>query len=290
MVVKFNKNQMNFLKKQLPVNDPINSVYLSKKSSKAISEYFSKTGFFVDSWPYLEAELDLLEQNEIIYHNKRDSKYQLTYKGLIVIEYGIYSLNPEINKLLDDINKFYFKNNLKTQNKPFNPKERALLFTILGIQAFSEDSSMEFNDTNKIDFKEASHYSIDFLKKIFPEEENDYDSLWKSNAKGLDPVVAILNTKLEELPFKTEGLFIRPSNFNIYLDLLDLNGNIKSSNYIFLIKKLLKEKYLSETDKEELIQALNKIEKKSILLIKTNQNVDKLKIDNQVKDIIKYDY
>lgn len=290
MVISFKKSHINFLKKQMPSNK-INSVNLSKKSSKVLSEYISNTEFYHDSWPYSEAELDYLEKNGLIYYKNKDLKYQLTYKGLIVTEYGIYSLKPDINKFLDDLNEMYFEKNLKTQNKPFNPRERIILFTILGLKAFSMNHSIEFNDKNRIDFKEASNYSVKFLTNLFPEEEDEYNNTWNLNSKGLDPIVATLTKRLDELPLKTEGIFIRHSHFNIYLNLLDPNGNISASSCLYLLKKLLDEKYLSENGKEELIQAFNKIENKSILLIKSNdENMDKLKINNQLKDIIKYDY
>jgi hypothetical protein len=291
MTIKIKKQYLKFLNKIIPNTNFTNSVELSKKSLKTISDFLSSTSFYIENWPYSEAESDILVQNNILYHNRRDSKFQLTFKGLIIVEYGIINISAEIDKLLNDFNRIYFENPLKTQNEPFTPRERVIILTILGLQAFSQDHLVMLKENNSQDFIEATDDAIIILSKIFPNEKEEFKKIWDSSAKSHDSFFAVIRKRLNELPIKTEGLFNRAPNKNgIFLDIFCQNGDIYPSNYVYLLKKILDGKYLTEELKKELIVTLNEIEKKSISIVESVQPFDKLKVNTQIKELIMYDY
>lgn len=262
------------------------SVNLIKKNKKNIQEFFSSTNFKKDEWPYSQSDLDHLVNKKILYLVEKDGLYLLTYKGLATLEYN-FEFSNEFDRYLDDLNSHLFENNLKIKYEPLKSKDKVILFTVLGLFAFSPDYSLIVDDINKTEFAKAADFAVELLKQHHTKDVNELDKIWESTIIGEDAILKNLR-RLDEIPKKTGNVFKTASGktHGVYVDILNEDDSINEDKVLFLLRKIFDNKIFDIRQKQQLIDTLNNIEKSSFTLIRSNSTINKIKIKIELRDII----
>lgn len=275
-----------FLITKLSESNGRQSVNLIKKNKKNIQEFFSSTNFKKDEWPYSQSELDHLVSKKILYLIEKDGLYLLTYKGLATLEYNLEFSN-EFDRYLDDLNFHLFEKNLKIKYEPLKSKDKVILFTVLGLFAFSPDYSLIVDEMNKTEFAKAADFAVELLKQHHPKDVNELDKIWESTIIGEDAILKNLR-RLDEIPKKTGNVFKTASGnkHGIYVDILNEDGSINEDKVLFLLRKIFDKKIFDMRQKQQLIDTLNNIERGSFTLIRSNSTINKIKIKIELRDII----
>ena len=112
-----NNKQISELKKIFDKNsDNIKSTLdiMKQKNSNRL-KFFNDISFFRKEieLSYIEIE-ELINKGLLSVISERDLKLTLTLKALLMLEYGIIDPSSGTNKMLDDLNKRYFDNIMKT--------------------------------------------------------------------------------------------------------------------------------------------------------------------------------
>lgn len=275
-----------FLFKKIPKSKRRHSVDLIKRPIKNLQEFFTSTSFKRDEWPYSLSELDHLVNKGIIDLIEEEGYYILTYKGLAILEYNLEFSN-QFDSYLNDLNSLLFEKNLKTKYESLRPKDKVILFTVLGLYAFSPDLSLYVDESNKSEFAQSADFAVELLKKHDPENISDLDKIWESKVVGEDSILSTLR-RLDEIPKKTGNIFKVASGnkHGIYVDILKEDGSINEDRALFLLRKLFDNKIFNMGQKEKLIDTLNNIEKGHFSLIRSNNKINRIKIKIQLRDII----
>lgn len=275
-----------FLFKKIPESKRIYSVDLIKRPVKNLQEFFTSTSFKRDEWPYSLPELDHLVNRRIIDLIEEEGYYILTYKGLAILEYN-FEFSDQFDSYLNDLNSLLFEKNLKTKYESLRPKDKVILFTVLGLYAFSPDLSLYVDESNKSEFAQSADFAIELLKKHHPEDVIDLDKIWDSKVVGEDSILSTLR-RLDEIPKKTGNIFKVASGnkHGIYVDILKEDSSINEDRALFLLRKIFDNKIFDMGQKEKLIDTLNHIEKGHFSLTRSNNKVNRIKIKIQLRDII----
>ncbi|MFZ3059555.1 MAG: hypothetical protein WA102_07415 [Candidatus Methanoperedens sp.] len=275
-----------FLFKKIPESKRIHSVDLIKRPVKNLQEFFTSTSFKRDEWPYLSSELDHLVNIRIIDLIEEEGYYILTYKGLAILEYNL-EFSDQFDSYLNDLNSLLFEKNLKTKYESLRPKDKVILFTVLGLYSFSPDLSLYVDESNKSEFAQSADFAVELLKKHHPEDVIDFDKIWDSKVVGEDSILSTLR-RLDEIPKKTGNIFKVASGnkHGIYVDILKEDGSINEDRALFLLRKIFDNKIFDMVQKEKLIDTLNHIEKGHFSLIRSNNKINRIKIKIQLRDII----
>lgn len=287
LAFKIQPEQKEFLLERIEYSNKEKKAYfILDKQNKKKQDFYLSTRFFEKDWTFSKESLNTLLKNNLIYFVEKDGFYILTYKGVVVLEYDI-ELNSEINMYLDDLNKLFFDKQIKEKDKPLKEKEKAILLTTFGLLAFSPDYSFITNENNKYEVKESTSYAIEFLETIYPKDKDKFEKIWDSSVRGEDEILQNFR-RLDEIPKKTGNLF-KVSNrdkHGLYLDLLDENLEINKDKTLYVLRKILGKNKLSSEDKKGLMKVFSQIGNNSFLLIKSNVNIDKIKLKLQLNDII----
>lgn len=275
-----------FLYKKIPESKKKHSVDLIKKPVKNLQEFFSSTSFKRDEWPYSPSELDHLVNKRILDLIEEEGYYLITYKGLVILEYDL-EFSDLFDSYLNDINSILFEKNLKTKYESLKTKDKVILFTVLGLYAFSPDLSLYVDESNKSEFAQSADFAVELLKKHYPKDVNDLNKIWDSKVVGEDPILSTLR-RLDEIPKKTGNIFRVASGnkHGIYVDILKEDGSINEDRALFLLRKIFEDKIFDMDLKQKLIDALKNIEKGYFSLIRSNTTMNRIKIKMQLRDII----
>jgi hypothetical protein len=262
------------------------SVDLIKKPVKNLQEFFSSTSFKRDEWSYSLSELDHLVNKGILDLIEEEGYYLLTYKGLVILEYNL-EFSDQFDSYLNDLNSLLFEKNLKTKYESLRPKDKVILFTVLGLYAFSPDLSLYVDESNKSEFAHSADFAVELLKKHYPKDVSDLDKIWDSKVVGEDSILSNLR-RLDEIPKKTGNIFKVASGktHGIYVDILKEDGSINKDRALFLLRKIFDNKIFDMDQKQKLIDTLNNIDKGYFSLIRSNNKVNRIKIKIQLRDII----
>lgn len=275
-----------FLSTKLPESKKKFSIDLTKYYAKNIQEFFLKTNFQKDEWPYSQSELDYLVNKKVLYFVEEEGCYLLTYKGLTILEYNL-ELYEELDCYLNDLNFLYFEKNMKKKDEPLKPQDKPILFTVLGLYAFSSDYSLYIDESNKSEFAKSVDFAIELLKIHNLKEIDKLNKIWDSEVIGEDPILSI-RRRLTEIPPRTNNIFKTTSgnSHGIFIDIMNIDGSIDENKVLFLLKKVFNNKIFDKNEKEELIDTLNKIERGRFSLIQSSSNVNRIKIKRELRDII----
>ena len=211
-----------------------------------------------------DKELFLIKENILAYTDKNETKITLTFKGIVILEYGLATPDISTLRLLDDLNSIYFTKVFEEADVPLSSEEKAIIITFLGLMAFSPESSLKLSSykdfhSNIEDFKTCVEKSIQFLKLMGPNYvDNTLDKIWASNVRGEDPVNAKM-ARLNDISPRTNGIYYKGQRREgHYLNLMK-NREIDSADLEFLLKKLFDKGILSSEQRETFIELLKQI-------------------------------
>ena len=239
-----------------------------------------------------ETEVFLIKENILAYTDKNETKITLTFKGIVMLDYGLASLDISTKRLLDDLNSMYFTRIFEDAKVPLNGDEKAVIIVLLGLMAFSSESSLKLSSykashSNIEDFKACVEKSIQFLKFLGTKyDDNTLDKIWASNVRGEDPVNAKM-ARLNDITTKTDGIYQKGQRKEgHYLNLMK-NHEIDSTNLEFLLKRLFDKEILTLEEREKFIELLKEIFSERQNFITDSSDFDLLTNFYKMSDIIR---
>ena len=260
-------------------------LFILNKSTKNIQDFYLKnTTFDPKNYNISIAEIDELVNKKIIRKlNTENNNYSITFKGILILEYGLYNCYGNTENMLDEFNTTYFEDILKISKKNLTGKEKAVLLGLLGLMALSEDYTIKLTEANQYAFKAAADLSVSFIR-IFPEFYDDVkDALWKREIIGETPITAEMR-RLNDLTSKTENIYKNDKGY--YLQILN-NSNIDENALKFLLKKIFENKFVDNENKEKLKNLLDEIQQKCApMVFYESPKFNKLEIRGQIRSII----
>ncbi len=263
------------------------SIDLLKKSNVNRKKEFELYIFDPEKLGLELNEIDLLIQNKIIF--EKDSKFILTYKGIIIIEYSILAYDMHVNSFLDDLNKGLFDKIWQKTKASFEAQEKVIIITLLGLGCFSKKTALTlsssrdkiFSNINEI--KKCVDSGIDFLKSI-EYGDKTLDNIWNSKVRGEDPVVARFS-RLNTIRLKSNVVVMSGGKY--YLDLIS-NGELNTEAFEILLDKLFDKKQLDATQRTAFNKLLKEIEENRFRVIVNPSDPDfnVLQVKFQIQDEI----
>lgn len=239
-----------------------------------------------------DTEILLVEENILAYIDKNQTKITLTFKGIVMLEYGIASRDISTRRLLDDLNFMYFTKVFEDAKVPLNGDEKAVIITLLGMMAFSSESSLKLSSykaahSNIEDFKACVEKSIQFLEFMGTKYvDNTLDKIWASNVRGEDPVNAKM-ARLNDITTKTDGIYQKGQRKEgHYLNLVK-NNEIDSKDLVILLKRLFDKEILTLEQREKFIELLKEIFSERQNFITNSSDFDLLTNFYKMSDIIR---
>jgi len=175
-----------------------------------------------------------LEKKDYIRETASINNYVITVKGIWQIENNKLVINEKILlEFLDD--KFFsFDKEIK---KGLSDKEKIIIFSMIAIRSFSEDSAIELkrDETIKIELKNIVDDSYDILKSLKFISKLEKKDLY--GKLGNELPVSNLFRHTDSLPRPTKGLFKALGDQKYYLDLYT-DKEISKDNLKYLFKKI----------------------------------------------------
>ena len=237
-------------------------------------------------------EVLLVKEKILAYTDKNETKITLTFKGIVMLEYGLASPDISTHRLLDDMNLIYFTKVFEDAKTPLNGDEKAVIITLLGLMAFSSESSLKLSSykashSNIEDFKACVEKSIQFLRFVGPQYvDNTLDKIWASNVRGEDPVNAKM-ARLNDITTKTDGIYQKGQRKEGHYLHLIKNHEIDSTDLEFLLKRLFDKGILTLEQREKFIEVLKEIFSERQNFITDSPDFDLLTNFYKMSDVIR---
>jgi hypothetical protein len=254
-------------------------------SKKSAQEIYNKMSF-----PRTEIKLsendfeDLLLKNMIKIISKKDSKITLTLKSIMILEYKIFDINPQVNKMLDDINKEFFDNVMHLSEKPVSSKEKAIIIALIGLNTFSEGYMLQLKEEKENEFKSAVDIAVVFLKTLGQEfDDGTLDKIWSRNVIGEGPVLAEMR-RLNQIQMSTEGVY-KNTKSGHYLDILK-NNKLNEERFNYILSRIFDKRTPTYEEKKQMIKALDEIQQYEFKLFRTSPPFNTLDIRKRIKYLI----
>ncbi len=261
--------------------------YLNKKQNKNKQKFYLTSSFNRSEIDLSDIEIETLISKKLLkFLSKKEQKIVPTFKAFMIVDYQIYNPNPQVEKLLDDLNKLYFEKILKLSEEPIDTKEMAIIITLLGLGAISETYALKLTEKNASYFKEAVDIAVKFVKSLGKEyEDGKVESLWRKNVTGEGPILGEMR-RLNKISIHTENIYRNKAREGAhYLDLIEDN-RLNDYRLTYLLKKLFERKTLSYQQRLKLIETLDKIEKFEFNLFKDGPEFDMFNYRKRLKIII----
>ncbi len=227
---------------------------------------------------------DLIENGILKVINEHDELVSITYKGLVLAEYGLLVKYPQFYDFLDDLDVEFFEKPMKIGNKPLTGREKILILSIIGLGSLSQVYPLEVTKNSQEAFKDA----VDLVKDFFLSLGDDYadDSigeLWNSNIIGEGPILAEIRRN-NDIPKKTENIFYKNKGQQ-YVSLLD-DGVLNSRAALYIFRKLFDKRQLNFDERRSLIATLDEVQKRSLALFSGPAPYDKIQVRRDLMRII----
>lgn len=262
------------------------SINLLKKSNINRKKEFESYNFNPDRIGLKPIEVSLLKENGLI--SKYNDEFILTFKGVVIVEYSISTIDIYVNNFIDDLNKHFFENIIQKTAQPLEAQEKAVIITLLGLGCLSKQTSLPLISSrdklrcNIKDIRKCVDSSIEFLKNIGYGDKT-LEKIWNLKVTGEDPVVARFN-RLNNIRLKINGI-LKMSGSKYYLDLI-INGQLNTEAFEELLDKLFDEKQLDVTQRKNLNKLLDEIEGDKFNIVVNPPDFDLLPVKVQIQKII----
>jgi hypothetical protein len=234
-----------------------------KMSKSQRKNFFESVSFGRDD-PSLPGPMELLliKENVLSYMGKNNLRMSFTFKGLMILEYGLPVDDMPTLRMLDELNNEYFIKTFEEAKVPLNGEEKAIIITFLGLMLFSPESSLKLSSYNNLhsnvnDFKLCVEKSVDFLRFLGTDYiDSSLDKIWTFNVRGEDPVNAKI-ARLNDISLKTDNIYHKgkKNNEGHFLDIMRDN-KIDTGTLELLLKKVFDKGMLTFIQREKLISLL----------------------------------
>jgi len=184
----------------------------------------------------------LIKSKYISYIDQKKDIITLTSRGIWEAECYLKLIDQNI--LLNFIEKKWF--DCFSDVEPLSEKEKVILFALLSVRAFSEDSAVDLRDIQRTGegWREAVTLSYDFLfeNKII-EDVGLRENLFKGSKTkaSLEPIKHCCFRYSENLPKKTNEIFIAKQPLRYFLNLNNEPQDMKD-NLVFLFNIIFEDK------------------------------------------------
>lgn len=195
-----------------------NSLLVLLNNSTIISESISN-----DTLEYLLAE-------GYIRAADKTNNYSITAKGVWQIE--LENKQISVDDLITEIDNRFF--NFFTKNEGLKAKDKIIIFSMIAIRAFSEESAIDLKRSKSAEeaLKEILEESCVILKEQKVISEKDKISK-ESATEESEGTIKYIFKRVTSLPKITRGIFKIGKDYKFYLDLYK-NSNIKMRDFSFL--------------------------------------------------------
>jgi hypothetical protein len=200
--------------------------------------------------------MSYLEKNNLIRQTDEAMFYSITAKGIYEVECKKEVINNDI--FLNFFDKKFF-NPFKLSEKSLSEKQKIIIFSMIAIRSFSEDSALDLKKSEKTlnaiqDVINSTYNKLKSLKLI---PKLKFDNLY--GKKGNEHPVSNLIRHTDELPKLTKNVYKALGNQKYYLDLFSNNSFLKN-NLNLLFEKIFDDKKLQILEVEDLSSFCNKID------------------------------
>lgn len=281
-----NEKQLTELKKQfILIESDFNLSQFLKKNKKNKQKFYNDFSFYQNNLDLSQLEIqDLIEKNLLKVISDLEGRMTLTFKALIMLKYEILNPDSKLNDLINDFNKEFFENVIGKSVQSLEPYEKAIIITLLGLGAFSNNYALKVDDKNKEHFKKAVDRSVNFLKGLgsdFDKKEK-LDEIWSKNVVGEGPVLGLMR-RTNNLPIRTENIYSKTGGH--HLDILR-GENIDENKLSYLLNRLFDIRKLDFAERKKLIETIDEIQKFEFKLFKNSAPYDTLSIRKKIKRMI----
>jgi hypothetical protein len=255
------------------------------KTKKNQQKFYRDISFLQDEIDFSDIEIEeLIEKKILKFLSRSEGRLTLTLKGLLLLDYWILNPTKEVIEMIDGFNSVFFEKIMQLAEKPLTSKEKAIIITVLGLGAISDEYVLKVEEKNAEYFKKAVNRAAEFIESLGKEYcDGTIEKLWTRNVVGEGPILGEMR-RTNQIPQKTEGIYT-PLDKGHYLEILD-NGNINETKLEYLIKKVFDKKPLLFDEKKAFIEVLNDIQKYEYKIFKINPPFDTLEIKKQIKRTI----
>jgi len=244
------------LKKSTKNNSPI--IIFFGLSIKKVHQTLQKCS--IPSFQFNKDELSFyrLFDKKYIMEGEKSGEYIITPKGIWEYEKNIEKFG--LNNFLDYIDKKYFSSLLKGQEKPLNPKEKIIIFSMIAVRSLSKGHSMDLSDEKNLSnyWTEIFNKTRDFLLKLRVITQIDYEEFWKEREDEVIGAIQYLMSRINKLPSKTKNIYHNPGRRKYYLE-IPKNFDLIKINLKFLLNKVFNRIELNESQKEEILDFIKEI-------------------------------
>jgi hypothetical protein len=226
--------------------------------------------------------IDELLSKGLIRRMERLNEYIITAHGIWEIESKDNIL--DIDKLIQDFDEEIF-DLYKTAEKPLNPKEKVILFSMVGARAFSKEASLNLkkDDTSGEAWKEifdTSYEKMKTLNLISSTKEKLYEN------KGNETSLSYLLRRANDLHKKTKGIFVQVGEYKYFLDIASDEG-LNMDKLAYLFKLIFTGIELNGQLIDEIYEFFIEIAyKKNNYIFDTTEHFSKPKFDSVIKEAL----
>ncbi len=261
------------------------SVKILKLSVKARQEIYNQIRFSRREIKISDDEFDdLISKNILKIVSKKESKITLTLKAIMIIKYKMFDPDNKVIAMLDDINKEFFDDVMHLSEKSINSKQKAIIIALIGLNAFSENYTLQLKVEKENQFKEAVDLAVNFIKNLGQEfDDGSLDKLWSRKVIGEGPVLSEMR-RLDQIPRSTEGIY-KATRLGHYLDILN-NNKVDDDKFNYILSKIFDKRMPTYEEKKKMIKVLDDIQQYEYKIFKTTPPFNTLDIKKRIRFLI----
>jgi len=200
-----------------------------------------------------ESSFIALINKSFLREGEKSGEYIITSKG--IWEYEKIIKKSGLKHIFNFIDKKYYSSLFKGQDKPFNAKEKVVIFGMIAVRSLSKGQNIDLSDEMNLSnyWTKIFNKSKEILLKLGVIKQSDYDIFWKERDDDVIGAVQYLMSHINELPGKTKNIYHNPGKRKYFLD-IPKNHDLIKSNLKFLLQKVLNGNEINESDKSEILE------------------------------------
>lgn len=203
-----------------------------------------------------ESQFNNLVNKHFIREGEKSGEYIITPFGIWEYENNIKKFGLE--SFLNYVDKKYYSNLIRGQEKPLSAKEKIVIFGMIAIRSLSKVHCIDLNDDKNLTnyWTEIFNRTKEILLELDIITKIDYDSFWKERDNDVLGAVQYLMSHINELSTKTKSMYRNPGKRIYFLD-IPKNLDFIKSNLKFLLKKVIDNVEITEAKRLVILEFLN---------------------------------
>ena len=205
-----------------------------------------------------ESQFNNLVNKHFIREGEKSGEYIITPFGIWEYENNIKKFGLE--SFLNYLDKKYYSNLIRGQEKPLSAKEKIVIFGMIAVRSLSKVHCIDLSDDKNLTnyWTEIFNRTKEILLELDVITQIEYNSFWKERDNDVIGAVQYLMSHINELPAKTKNIYQNPGKRRYYLD-IPKNIDFIKTNLKFLLKKVLDNVEITEAKRLEILEFLNKL-------------------------------